>query len=222
MKGRSLAKGDFISLFADPVVSCVELLAELAHTRDGSRSVREFVAWGSASDRKKVLKTFKPHLEKTCLDDQAQLVLFTCLDAIEYVMGAFHSMQLLMASARSDTKTATNDLVKHIVNLAPKLVFPSSSVEGSGTATSRRTLLYLLVPRDQRYFPPALARTIAETDEILMKTSKKAVDVRMKELKTGASPKLLEFIGDEAERLLADPAASLVLVDVMLHTEGGK
>ncbi|KAG9009793.1 pumilio domain member 6, partial [Tulasnella sp. 427] len=141
----------------DMFENCHELLAEMAHTKDGSRAVREFVVWGTAKDRKKILKTFKPHLEKMCLDDQAQLVLFTCLDAID------------------DTKTLISSVVNDVVSLAPKLVFPSPSTDSSTTdvASGRRSLIYLLLPQDPRYFTPALVRTIAETDPTVAQTSKK-------------------------------------------------
>lgn len=31
------------------------------------------------------MKVLKPHIERMCLDDEAQLVLFTALDVTEYV-----------------------------------------------------------------------------------------------------------------------------------------
>lgn len=37
-------------------------------------------------DRKQIVKVLKPHIERICLDDDAQLVLFTALDVIEYVL----------------------------------------------------------------------------------------------------------------------------------------
>ena len=55
----------------------------MVHTRDGSRAVREFIAQGTAKDRKQIVKVLKPHVERMCLDDEAQLVLFTCFDVIE-------------------------------------------------------------------------------------------------------------------------------------------
>lgn len=64
---------------------CQELLAEMVHTKDGSRAVREFLACGTAKDRKQIIKVLKPHIERMCRDDEAQLVLFTALDVIECV-----------------------------------------------------------------------------------------------------------------------------------------
>lgn len=80
--------------------SCQEVLAEMVHTKDGSRVVREFLAQGTAKvsllvltdaygliyiskDRKQIVKVLKPHVERMCTDDEAQLVLFTALDVIE-------------------------------------------------------------------------------------------------------------------------------------------
>jgi len=85
--------------------SCQDVLAEMVHTKDGSRVVREFITQGSAKvsdgwsslsslsrfytlylqDRKHIVKVLKPHVERMCTDDEAQLVLFTALDVIEYV-----------------------------------------------------------------------------------------------------------------------------------------
>ena len=73
----------------------------MVHTKDGSRAVREFIAQGTAKvrsdqssihmtcnrylsqDRKLIVKAMKPHVERMCKDDEAQLVLFTALDIIE-------------------------------------------------------------------------------------------------------------------------------------------
>nr|VWO97822.1 Non-canonical non-ribosomal peptide synthetase FUB8 (EC (Fusaric acid biosynthesis protein 8) [Ganoderma boninense] len=63
--------------------TCQDVLAEMVHTKDGSRVVREFIAWGTAKDRKHIVKTIKPHVERMCKDDEAQLVLFTSLDIID-------------------------------------------------------------------------------------------------------------------------------------------
>lgn len=65
------------------VNSCQELVAEMVHTKEGSRAVREFLACGTAKDRKQIIKVLKPHIERMCKDDEAQLVLFTALDVVE-------------------------------------------------------------------------------------------------------------------------------------------
>ncbi|KAG8855333.1 pumilio domain member 6 [Tulasnella sp. 330] len=192
--------------------SCQELLPEMAHTRDGSRAVREFIAFGSAKDRKKIIKSFKPHLEKMCTDDQAQLVLFTCLDAVD------------------DTKALLSSLVSEMVSLAPKFIsLPSTTSSSTSTSPSessstagRRSLLYLVVPRTTRHFTPAIVATLAETDTTIAKTSKKDASVRRKELRVGASSGLLGFVEQYAGGLVRDPAGSLFVGEVMLYADGDK
>ena len=58
----------------------------MVHTKDGSRAVREFIAQGTAKDRKHIVKAIRPHVERMCADDEAQLVLFTVLDVVEYAI----------------------------------------------------------------------------------------------------------------------------------------
>ncbi|CAA7263624.1 unnamed protein product [Cyclocybe aegerita] len=175
--------------------SCQELLAEMVHTRDGSRIVREFLAQGTAKDRKQILKVLKPHIERMCLDDEAQLVLFTALDVTD------------------DTKLLAKGLVSAITVSAPKLY---NSTQG------RRSLLYLVVPRTRRHFTPAQIASLAETDAARSRTSKKSAESREEEVRRAASEDLLRWITESGENLVREPSGSLVVGEVMLHAEGDK
>ncbi|KAJ7025570.1 armadillo-type protein [Mycena alexandri] len=174
---------------------CQDVLAELVHTKDGSRVVREFLARGSAKDRKQILKVLKPHVERMCIDDDAQLVLFTALDVID------------------DTKLVIKTLIPEMTSPAQTLV---------QTAQGRRALLYLLVPRTRRHFMPAQIALLAETDEIRAKTSKKTSEVREAEVRAGASEALIKWVKDKGALLLRETAASLVVTEIMLFAEGDK
>jgi len=167
----------------------------MVHTRDGSRVVREFLAQGTAKDRKQILKVLKPHIERMCTDDEAQLVLFTALDVLD------------------DTKLLSKGLISLITASAQKLC---TSPQG------RRSLLYLIVPRTRRHFTPAQIASLAETDEIRSKTSKKGPTVREEEVRKAASEDLLRWIEDSGEALVREPGGSLVVSEVMLHAEGDK
>ncbi|EAU87141.1 puf family RNA-binding protein [Coprinopsis cinerea okayama7 len=175
--------------------TCQEVLAEMVHTKDGSRVVREFLACGTAKDRKQILKVLKPHIERMCLDDEAQLVLFTALDVTD------------------DTKLLAKSIVSEIVNSAEKLY---TTVQG------RRALLYLIVPRSRRHFTPAQIASLAETDETRSRTSKKSPENRESEIRTSASEGLISWVQEEASTLIRDPGASLVVTDIMLNAEGDK
>ncbi|KAI1798466.1 ARM repeat-containing protein [Ganoderma leucocontextum] len=175
--------------------TCQDVLAEMVHTKDGSRVVREFIAWGTAKDRKHIVKTIKPHVERMCKDDQAQLVLFTSLDVID------------------DTKLTAKSLVSGIVASAPSLY---TSPQG------RRALFYLISPRTRRHFTPAQIATLAETDSIRANTSKKDDIVRTSEIRKAASEGLLSWIAQSGADVSRDPGGSLVVLEVMLEADGDK
>ncbi|KAJ7717261.1 NUC119 domain-containing protein, partial [Mycena metata] len=163
---------------------CQDVLAELVHTKDGSRV-----------DRKQILKVLKPHVECMCINDDAQLVLFTALDVID------------------DTKLVIKTLIPEMTSPAQTLV---------QTAQGRRALLYLLVPRTRRHFMPAQITLLAETDNIRAKTSKKTSEVREAEAHAGASEVLIKWVKDKGALLLRETAASLVVMEIMIFAEGDK
>ncbi|KAI0635454.1 ARM repeat-containing protein [Trametes polyzona] len=175
--------------------TCQDVLAEMVHTKDGSRVVREFIAWGTAKDRKHIVKAIKPHVERMCTDDEAQLVLFTALDIID------------------DTKLTAKSLVSDIVASAPSLYTSSQG---------RRSLFYLVAPRTRRHFTPAQIATLAETDSIRAKTSKKDDSLRAAEIRKAASEGLLQWIADSGADVARDTGGSLVVCEVMLEAEGDK
>jgi len=99
-------------------------------------------------------------------------------------------------------------------------------VENAGqlfkTAAGRRVLLYLLLPRARRHFPPAMIARLAETDSVLVKTSKKDPFVRASEVRAAASKDLLAWISRDGHTLCRDTAGSLLVLEVMLEAEGGE
>ncbi|KAG6816173.1 hypothetical protein H0H87_008097 [Tephrocybe sp. NHM501043] len=175
--------------------TCQEVLAEMVHTKDGSRVVREFLALGSAKDRKQILKVLKPHVERMCLDDDAQMVLFTALDVID------------------DTKLASKSLIAEMTSPATNLFV---SPQG------RRALFYLLVPRTRRHFTPAQIASLAETDETRSRTSKKAPEVREEEVRKFASKALLSWLEQNTASIVREPGGSLVAAEIMLFADGDK
>ncbi|KAJ3893459.1 armadillo-type protein [Lentinula edodes] len=178
--------------------NCAELLPEMVHTKDGSRVVREFLARGNAKDRKTILKTLKPHIERMCLDDEAQMVLFTALDVID-------DTKLLQKSVASiiTTPNTLNTLVK--------------SPQG------RRAIIYLLIPRSRRYFTIAQIRALGDTDNARDGgTSKKSPEIRQEEVRRGASEALLTWVKGQGAELAREAAESLIIADIMLYAEGDK
>ncbi|KAF9451432.1 ARM repeat-containing protein [Macrolepiota fuliginosa MF-IS2] len=175
--------------------SCQELLAEMVHTKDGSRVVREFLAQGTAKDRKQILKLFKPHIERMCLDDEAQLVLFTALDVID------------------DTKLLAKSLISEITTSANSIYEKPQGL---------RVLVYLLAPRTRRHFMPAQIASLEETDNARARTSKKDPEARATEVRKFASEALLQWIAENGAKVSKEPRGCLIATEVMLYAEGDK
>ena len=149
-----------------------------------------------------------------CTDDEAQVVLFTALDIIEYasLLSGFVHL-LLIVFLCSDTKLTSKSLISSITAAAPML---------SATPQGRRALFHLLVPRTRRHFTPAQIATLAETDEVRARTSKKDAGVREDEVRKAASQELLEFVKDEGPKVGRETGGSLVITEIMLYAEGGE
>jgi len=77
------------------------------------------------------------------------------------------------------------------------------------------------VHRSSRHFIPALTISLASTDPIRERTSKKAEDVRRDEVRRAVSEGYLAAVVHDLEAMTSDPGGSLVLGEVMLFAEGG-
>lgn len=75
--------------------------------------------------------------------------------------------------------------------------------------------------RSPRHFTPALILSVASTDPIREKTSKKAEDVRRDEVRRAVSDGYLAAVVRDVEAMIRDPGGSLVFGEVMLFAEGG-
>ncbi|KAF8344939.1 armadillo-type protein [Amanita rubescens] len=184
---------------------CQEILAEMVHTKDGSRVVRDFLARGNAKDRKQILKVLKPHIERMCLDDEAQLVLFTALDTID------------------DTKLLAKSVVSSITSVLSSTPKPGSKTAPLHTTPQgRRSLIHLLTPRTRRHFTPAQIALMEETDAIRDQTSKKPAALREEEVRKAASPDLVSWIAEKGESVVKETGGCLVITEIMLYAEGDK
>ncbi|KAH9171410.1 ARM repeat-containing protein [Lactarius sanguifluus] len=187
--------GEREKMYSGIYESCKDSLAEMVHTRDGSRVVREFLARGTAKDRKHIVKILKPYIVTMATDEEAQLVLFTAFDIID------------------DTKLVAKSILPSITENAKLL---------QTSAAGRRTLLYPLVPRHRRHYTPAMISTISETDDLRTHTSKKSSDVRTAEICAAASPELLSWIVRDGAEVSRDTGGSLVITEIMLEAHGDK
>jgi pumilio family protein 6 len=165
----------------------------------------------STKDRKHIVKVLKPYIETMAEDEDAQYVLFTAFDVIEYVLSNCRIFQRLIFS--SDTKLIAKSILPSITQNVKTL---------QANAAGRRTVLYSLVPRDRRYYTPSMIARISETDSLRAQTSKKSSDVRAAEICSAASPELLSWVVSDGVEVSRETGGSLVITEIMLETHGGK
>lgn len=146
-----------------------------------------------------------------CTDDEAQLVLFTALDVIEYDSRSIF-VHILLTPFTSDTKLTGRSLVSDITSHTSSL---ATSPQG------RRSLFHLIVPRSRRHFTPAQIALIAETDTIRAKTSKKDDIIRQNEIRKAASEELVQFVVENGVETARDTGGSLLVLDITLYADGG-
>lgn len=101
-----------------------------------------------------------------------------------------------------------------IVALGPDLAFDKNG---------RRTLLYTIVPTSTKHYIPDALKSLAISAAAAREagTSKKDPETRRKELKSYANEGLLKLVEDKGEEMVREPAAGLVVQEIMLYTEGG-
>ena len=104
---------------------------------------------------------------------------------------------------------------KDLLDLAPTLM---------ETPNGRRALLYLLTPSSTRHILPSNLKSLASSAQQSREsgTSKKDPILRRKEIVVYASPGLLDLVAKHGEEWTSDSGKSLVVLDIMLHSEGGK
>ena len=81
--------------------------------------------------------------------------------------------------------------------------------------------MYLVVPRTRRHFTPAQIASLAETDEIRSRTSKKSPSSREEEVRNAASEDLIRWVEESGEALIREASGSLVVSEIMLNADGG-
>jgi pumilio homology domain family member 6 len=183
-----------------------DLLKNLAFTRSGSRVVCLALAYGTAKDRKQILKTYKDTLQLMAADPNGHIVILTAYEVID---------DTVLTSKSIFPELITKDAEKQVENI----VFSANDIN------SRTTLLYLFQGRSKALFPASLAADIEileEIDIIRSTTSKKDPEIRRSELAKALSPFLLKAIESAAGDLVASSFGSQFVTEVLFGAEGDK
>ncbi|KAK6515486.1 pumilio domain member 6 [Arthrobotrys conoides] len=182
---------------ADLIELVKEHLGNIAFSKDGAQVLMRCFAWGSAKDRKVMLKNLKPSIQELYADEHGHMVLLAIFDVVD-------------------------DTV-----LVSKTVFPEIQAkldEGSAAthAVARIPLLYPLLGRETKLMHPQKIELLAEIDKIRAQTSKKDPKARQQELRKALSPALLKSVATHAADLAMVPLGCQFASEVIIFAEGDK
>ncbi len=181
-----------------------DLLKNLAFTKSGSRVVCLSLAYGSAKDRKNILKVYKDTIETLAFDANGHKVLLAAFDVIDDTVLTSKSIfpELLGKDAAAQHEKIIA-LANHPVGRLP--------------------LLYLLIGATKSLFNDNAELTLLnEIHEVRATTSKKEPEIRRKELVRSLSGPLLTTITTEAAQLAQTSFGCQLITEALLGCEGDK
>ncbi|KAI9051117.1 hypothetical protein LZ554_005220 [Drepanopeziza brunnea f. sp. 'monogermtubi'] len=183
-----------------------DLLKNLAFTRSGSRVVSLALAYGTAKDRKQILKTYKDTLQMMAGDVNGHIVILTAYEVID---------DTVLTAKSIFPELLSKDTEKQIENIG----FAANDLN------ARIPLLYLFQGRSKALFPASHSadlEILAEIDKVRATTSKKDPEVRRAELAKALSPFLLNGIAAAAPDLVATSFGTQFVTEVLFGAEGDK
>ncbi|KAG0649996.1 Pumilio domain family member [Hyphodiscus hymeniophilus] len=183
-----------------------DLMKNLAFTRSGSRVVCLALAYGTAKDRKYILKIYKDTLQMMATDTNAHIVILTAFEVID---------DTVLASKSIFPEILSKDADKQVENI----------VLSANDPHARIILLYLFLGRSKSLFPASHStdlEILAEIDIVRTTTSKKDPEIRRGELMKALSPYLLKAIATGAADLVATSFGCQFVTEVLFGAEGDK
>lgn len=183
-----------------------DLLKNLAFTKSGARVVCLALAYGTAKDRKHILKTYKDTLQMMAADQNAHTIILTAYEVIDDTVLTSKSIFPELLSKDPEKQ------VENVVLSATELI-------------ARTTLLYLFQGRSSSLFPPSLSSDLAilsEIDTIRTNTSKKDPQTRRQELAKALSPYLFTAIASAAPDFVTTSFGCQFVTEVLFGADGDK
>ncbi|KAL7785586.1 armadillo-type protein [Trichoderma ceciliae] len=183
-----------------------DLLKNLAFTRSGAKLVCLLLAYGTAKDRKVLLKAYKDTLMLMSGDQHGHVVILTAYDVLD------------------DTKLTSKAIFPELLGEKEEEM-AQNVMAAANNPNARITLLYLLEGFSKSLFSASHAYdldVLKEVHEIRKATSKKEEDVRRKELAALLSPSLIAAIAASPSDLTASPFGCQFVAEVLLSGIGDK
>ncbi|TVY48252.1 Pumilio homology domain family member [Lachnellula occidentalis] len=183
-----------------------DLMKNLAFTKSGSRVVSLAMAYGTAKDRKQILKTYKDTLQMMAGDPNGHIIILTAYEVID---------DTVLTAKSIFPELLSKDADKQVEN----------TVFSANDLNARTTLLYLFQGRSKALFPASLdsdLSILSEVDTVRQTTSKKDPEIRRSELAKALSPYLLKAIEAAAADLVATSFGCQFITEVLFGAEGDK
>jgi pumilio homology domain family member 6 len=183
-----------------------DLLKNLAFTKSGARVVCLALAYGTAKDRKHILKIYKDTLQMMAADQNAHIIILTAYEVID------------------DTVLTSKSIFPELLGKDPEKQV-ENAVLSATEIIARTTLLYLFQGRSSSLFPASLSSDLAilsEIDAIRTSTSKKDAKVRRQELAKALSPYLLTAIASAAPDIVTTSFGCHFVTEVLFGADGDK
>jgi len=147
----------------------------MIHTPDGARVGLHCIWFGSAKDRKLILKTMKEFLVKVVTAESGHLLALGAIDAVD------------------DTVLVKKMLISPICKEMDELMKDKCA---------RKVIWYILNDRDPRAFLPDVVKLLEIGDQSV--TCKKPRHVKYSELKSTAMPHILEWFSENLDLVFSD------------------
>lgn len=180
-----------------------DLLKNLAFTKSGARLVCLALAYGSAKDRKLILKTYKNIIQTLAYDAHGHQLLLTIYDVMD------------------DTVLISKTIFPELIGKDPLSEDQNETLLKSATNLNARiALLYPFCGSSKAILSDDDLAIINEIHEIRAKTSKKDPEIRRQEIVKSLSPSLTSFITANAENLVQTSFGCQFITEVLLSASG--
>lgn len=171
----------------------IEQIVRILHTRDGSRVAMNVIWHTSAKDRKTIIKSFKTLITKICFEEHGHLVLCALFDSVD------------------DTKIMEKAILSELF---------SNLTEILSNQHGKQVVLYLISPRDKKYFHPAVTKILEKGDK--NPYSKKDSEKRRNELQSATLIPMIKYVKENIEKVMTDNLQNTILQALLFNTKFDK
>ena len=182
-----------------------DLLKNLAFTKSGARLVCLAFAYGTAKDRKNMLKVYKNTMQTLAFDAHGHKVLLAVYDVIDDTVLVSKTVFPELLGKESVPENQQRDLLTAALDL-----------------NARIPLLYLFSGKAKSILQEEDLGILDEIHQVRTATSKKDPELRRKEHLASLSPPLLSFISAHAGTLIQTSFGCQFISEVVLGSVGDR